>query len=395
MTDTIATISARMTGYGASLTADAVLLTSLASPAEQSVAAAFTLLAQQVVTESALLAGLISMPPVPAGVPFDASSPWNESVGSGAGYAAIPGLSKLATGLSTWLNPNNNSLEIYFAKSTDPQVPVLYCPSAYANVANGQWKRAGNSAAIEAAIMKQSVNAFPTSGNSYSSQSAMAWILPMLPGSGVDPLINPASGPLLINLPAGDPPELGYDGHIAVYQPTGKVFEADSAILLSTGQIVCLQYHLTDPTGRGDGYENGITASMIPVYAGVITAADIAAGTIAHAMKIVVPPSLLTASWTDPALAFDRTPNYSGNLPMGCRLAIPLATNLSSLKLTTPIGKMIGAAAQTYGFIICDRGGGGITVEAQGNSGSALLNTWTQAENNDLTAIVHALQQVT
>lgn len=325
--------------------------------------------------------------------PFDPASPWNALVPSTASYTAVSGLSSLAVGFSTWLGPDAYSLPIYVASANDPLQPILYSAVAWDKVASGEWQRTNNSPTIEAQIKASAQVSFPYPGNAYSSQSATSWQLP----ETYDKLVNPAQGPAYAYLPSYATPNTGWDGPIAVYQPNGQVFEAFAAIRLSTGELVALNYHFTDPTDVGNGYQNGTTASMLPVYAGVIRDSEISAGHIDHAIKITVPAGLLDTSYSYPALAFDRgalteSPAYSGPLPMGARLSIPQSIELDSLGLTTPVGRMVAEAAQKYGFIIADRGGSGVTIQVESHPTSAALNAWDWGVDRDLHAIFTALK---
>ena len=146
---------------------------------------------------------------------------------------------------------------------------------------------------------------------------------------------------------------------MAVTQPNGSVVETYATIVLSSGQVVALSYAITSPTGLGDGWQNGQTASMLPNYAGLINDDEITAG-IKHAMAITVPAQSLAARIAYPAYAFDRDamtaiPPYGGAIPMGSRLALPPSVPVSSLGLYTAEGIAIATAAKTYGFIVVDR----------------------------------------
>ena len=92
---------------------------------------------------------------------------------------------------------------------------------------------------------------------------------------------------------------------MVVFQPDGRVLETYGTIILSDGTIVCETFKVTDPTLAGDGWQNGVQASMIPVYAGLITASDISSGAIDHAIKVLAPPSILAPSATYPGSTVD------------------------------------------------------------------------------------------
>jgi len=327
---------------------------------------------------------------------FSVGSPWNVPIGPSSTFVVTePNVSRTYTGLSTWLLPDTTSVPIYTASAADPLQSVLYNANAWNNVANRMWLRSGNSAAVEAQILATSKDVFPSPGNIYSSQSAGAWVLP----SYYDKLVNPANPPARVRLPSGARPAAGTDGPLVAFQPDGTVFEAYAAIVLSTGQVVALQYHLTDARGDGSGYANGTAASMLPIYAGNIRESELLAGSINHAMQILAPASLLDTQFVLPALAFDRgalteTPPYSGHLPMGARLAIPPSVDLGSLKLTTAVGKMIAQAAQKYGFIVANRGGSGITILVEASATALGVNKYDTNTNRDIQTIMTAVKTV-
>lgn len=188
---------------------------------------------------------------------------------------------------------------------------------------------------------------------------------------------------------------------MAVVQPDGKILETYATIVLSTGQVVALSYTLSDPKSACDGYQNGRTASMLPVYAELIDDQEVEKGAIDHAIAITAPAKMLSARIAYPAYAFDRdamtnsTP-YGGASPMGARLAIPPTVDLSSLGLQTLQGRTIARAAQKYGFIITDRGGDGITLRVRANAPKRdpALHTWNPPLQSDLNLIFGVLQQV-
>jgi hypothetical protein len=327
--------------------------------------------------------------------PFRPDSVWNTPVPREASYEPVPGLAAKAVGLASWLG-DTTAVPIYRSTTNDPLISVFYDENAYGKVVAGDWRRFGNSRRVEAQILRDAVPLFPFPGNVYSSQSATAWTLP----ASYDRFRNPTGGkPFQLHMPPGARPNTGYDGQLVVYQSDGTVFESYATIVLSTRRIVCMAYRITGPGGRGDGWQNGLTASMIPTYAGILTRADLASGTIPHAISIKLPGSLLAPAYVYPAAAFDRNPQtsaeepYSGSVPMGGRLAIPRSVDLSMLGLTTNVGRMIARAVQTYGFIVVDRGGEGVTIDDEGAEGGIAIQPHHRAAA-DLSSILSALRLV-
>ena len=187
---------------------------------------------------------------------------------------------------------------------------------------------------------------------------------------------------------------------MAVLQPDGRVLETYATIVLRNGDVVALSASVTNPGGMGDGRARGQTASMIPDYAGLLTDAEAISG-IEHAIAVTVPASLLAPRIAYPAAAFDRdaltNPEpYAGTLPMGARLALPAKFDLAALRLQTATGRTIAAAAASYGFIVVDRGGEGVTLRVQPNGERKVvaLHAWDGALHADLRAIFAHLEQV-
>jgi Ca2+-binding RTX toxin-like protein len=327
--------------------------------------------------------------------PFQSTSIWNAPIPVTATYKAEPKVAPLVVGLSSWLPNDSSSVPIYQASATDQIISVLYNPNTWYSVYTGAWKGSGNTATAEKQILAGSSANFPFNYHTYVSQSGSGLVLPQ----EFDKIASLPSAVMKIKAPAGAKPTVNPDGHMVVYQPDGRVLETYGTVVLSNGTIVAQSYKITDPSLNGDGWQNGITASMIPVYAGVVREKELAAGLIDHAMKIVVPAGLLHPSYVYPALSFDRGamtefPAYSGDLPMGARLALPQNLDLNSLGLTTAFGKTIAAAAQKHGFIITDRGGSGITIITEKSASTPELDKYDYARDADLQKIFDATKRV-
>jgi hypothetical protein len=287
-------------------------------------------------------------------------SVWATPIRSSAQYDSVPAAPNVPVGIDSWDPTNEWSVPFYSATASDPRQPLLYNANAWSAVATGSWRRSGNSAAVEAAILASSVNVFPCPGNVYSSLSLTSWVLP----ASYNMTTNPAYGPAMFHFNPAMLPASGWDGHMAVKQPNGKVVETYATIILSTGQVIAYAYAVTDPTSAMDGWQNGKTASMLPNYGGLILDSEISS-TIPHAMAVTIPNTTLAKAIVYPAYTFDRDAktSYSGTIPMGGLLALPPSLSIASLGLITAEGAAIAAAAQKYGFIVVDRGGRGITIK--------------------------------
>ena len=328
---------------------------------------------------------------------FIATSAWNAPIPSTAKYSGRAAAPNIVAGLDTWDSSNAWTHPFDAATTANPLQPLLYNSSAWWNVYIGKWKRTGNSSLIEHDILASSTYCFPYPGNVYSSTSTTAWILPGSYNKAISCPYVAGSFRFAANMA----PAPGPDGDRHVLQPDGRMVETYVTIVLSTGQVVALSYSVDDPSSAGDGWQNGNTASMLPTYAGQIWDDEIATG-INHAIAVTVPVKLLAAKIAYPAYAFDRdattaNPPYSGVIPMGGRMALPPSVSISSLKLQTAEGKAIALAAQRYGFLIVDRGGGGITLEVQPNAPTrdAAMHSWNGSLQADLNAIFAKVQEVT
>jgi hypothetical protein len=329
---------------------------------------------------------------------FSATSAWNVAIpSSGATWSASLATPNALAGLDTWDSKNTWTNPFYTASAATPcQLPLLYNSNAWYKVYTGEWLRSGNSSTVEKAILDSSSVDFPHTGNVFSSISTTSWTLP----PSYNKTINPSPPPAKFCFSKDMLPAPGPDGDRAVLQPNNKVLETYSTIVLSTGQVVALSYAVTDPSSRGDGWQNGQGASMLPHYAGRIYDDEIASG-INHAIAVTIPPKFLTARIVYPAYAFDRDatrsdPPYSGVLPMGSRLALPPSVSIASLKLSTREGVAIANAARRFGFIVVDRGGSGVTlsVNPNGSSPDPVLHSWNWGLQADLNAIFAKVRNV-
>ncbi|WP_139223526.1 hypothetical protein [Methylocapsa palsarum] len=312
-------------------------------------------------------------------------------------YASEPADPGLVAGVDSWDQRNVWTIPIYTAGANDPLQPLLYNSLAWYKVFTGEWKRVGNSAAVEADILASSKTSFPYRGNVFSTTTPNAWTLP----ASYNETVSSASPPARFRIGAGMTPAIGTDGHMVVFQPVGTALETYATIVLSSGPVVALSYATTSTTSAGDGWQNGQTASMLPAYAGLFCDEDVATG-LNHALAITVPPTLLAPQIAYPAYAFDRDSlinkqPYAGVLPMGSRLALPPSVSVASLALSTAAGKAIATAAKAYGFIIVDRGGTGVTIRVKPKcaTSDSVLRAWNYGLQNDLNAILAKVRSVT
>lgn len=329
--------------------------------------------------------------------PFHERSVWNRPLAQAPSksYQALSVFAGFDIGLGNWFG---TAVPVFRAMQTDREVRVLHADTWW-NVSQGTWKQTANTAAQETAIRATARNAFPFPYHPYLTKTANASgglrVLPAVYDQRTDPVVLP----LKIRTPSGVHPTVNPDGHMVVFQPDGRIFECFGAIVLGNGDIVCTTYKMLDPALGGDGWQNGVRASMVPVTAGLIRKHEVAAGVIPHALAAVVGAQALKVNaLVAPALALDKgalseRPPYSGPLPMGTRLALPPGTVIAALRLAHPLSPMIATAMRDYGIILVDRGGSnGLTLIPQ--HGVVGLD-WTQAFSTDLAVLLAQLRQVT
>jgi len=281
--------------------------------------------------------------------PFSAMSHWNTPI---TGYTSVnhqptQAFSGFLPAMSVW--PVALGPTMWSATSSDPLINLYYHKDAWINVANGRWKRSGNSPAIEAEIrlgMDQRWEGYEA--NMYSSASATSYVLPSTFHHRTTDWSPQA------RVPANALPPKDVDGHMAVLQPNGWVLETLGSIRLSNGDLVTMFASYTDPNGLGHGDSNGRRASMVPNYAGILRSGELSSGRITHALAVGVGPEALQYAIAGPATAFDRSTVYSGSLAMGTLLAIPASVDLSTLQFQTPQGRTLARAAQEYGMYVTD-----------------------------------------
>lgn len=330
---------------------------------------------------------------------FSDSSPWNTPVPSNAATTEPGGVDAIADrgwiGLSSW-DATSSSIAIYYATTADPIESVKWVADSWLPVNSGEWRRTGNSAAVEQRILSEAedINSYPV--NTYSTQRAsQEWNRGgAAPTSQYDEWVQ--TEPLRVHVPAGATPPSDGDGSMVVIQPDGRALELYSPVVLSDGTLVSQMFTFTDAVdGSGTGADNGRRASMVPVYAGAITDLDVRSGDIDHALALLVPPSLLETAYVSPALAIDSNPGYSGSIPMGGRLVLPASADIASLGIDTPLGRMVAEAAQEYGMYAVERGGSGITIATQLSPSESSLQRYSQDVQDDLSAIFEAARLVT
>ena len=99
----------------------------------------------------------------------------------------------------------------------------------------------------------------------------------------------------------------------------------------------------------------GASASGLAVTPGMVSLADVRRGRIDHALSISL-PEVRSGAFSWPANRTDGTSSSPLAPVEGQRFRLNPALDLDRYNLT-PLGRMIAEAAQTYGFVVTDRGG--------------------------------------
>jgi hypothetical protein len=173
-----------------------------------------------------------------------------------------------------------------------------------------------------------------------------------------------------VPIPAGAVPAAGTDSTLAVYAPaTDQLWEFWRIQRSADGRWKACWGGRLDGASRSRGYflhGFGSSASGLSVTGGMVSLTDVRAGAIRHALSLVVtnPAVYKRVSW--PAQRSDGWDTDPRAVPEGTRLRLDPRVDVGKLGLT-PVAAMIARAAQTYGFIVTDKGGT-VAVTAQGGA---------------------------
>jgi hypothetical protein len=108
-----------------------------------------------------------------------------------------------------------------------------------------------------------------------------------------------------------------------------------------------------DPAARRSTWAWNVSASSLSMTAGVITRADLARGSIDHAVALAVNDAAAIAHlW--PAQRTDGTSQDPDAIPEGAHLRLPADLDLSRRPMS-PLVRMIAVAAQRYGVVVRDK----------------------------------------
>lgn len=160
------------------------------------------------------------------------------------------------------------------------------------------------------------------------------------------------------------PPAQG-DRLLVVWQPaTDTMWEFGGFRYTARGPVADRGARITDVAHNPGTVETpwGASTTGIPLAAGLVTAADVAAGRIAHAVGVGV-PELRAQAFRPPAVRSDGVTWRVTAPEAGMRLRLDPSLDLTTLRLT-PFARMVAAAAQVYGLVVRDTSGA-VTVRVE------------------------------
>lgn len=162
----------------------------------------------------------------------------------------------------------------------------------------------------------------------------------------------------------------GGDSEVTVYSPsTDQMWEFWVAHHRSDGWHACWGGRM-DHVSTGPGYFRGgfgATATGLPNVDGMVSIADARRGSINHALSLQI---IDAAKWYEISYPAQRGDGQgSGPIREGTRFRLDPSVDVTSLGLNT-YAAMVARAAQTYGFIVTDKGG---AVAVLGEGGDALV----------------------
>jgi hypothetical protein len=194
-----------------------------------------------------------------------------------------------------------------------------------------------------------------------------SYSIPVVQGAAGDPLVAvsvPASwgwpaGVLQLHGPAGVTGAVGTDGALTIVSD-GIAYDFWQFQRSDATHASATAYAQAALTGTGVGTSSpfrgaGIRSAGSSGLGGLITAQDVRAAEIPHALAVSVLGSLLQPAFVAPAIAGDgHTP--TGAVATGARLGIPAGTPMPSG--LSPLGERIWQALVTYGAYVVDQHGG-------------------------------------
>jgi hypothetical protein len=167
-----------------------------------------------------------------------------------------------------------------------------------------------------------------------------------------------SSCPRTVLVPDGAQHALGSDGHLAVIQPDGTeddFWQVQNANPISGGGVLTVHAYGALPID-GNGCCGGATAALQGLYAGMIRPQELAAGTIDHALAMVVKCS--SGTYVYPAMGGGARCSDASNAPaMGQRFQLKMTDSQVDAMPVAQYQKVILKAMIHYGLYVTDTGG--------------------------------------
>ena len=164
-----------------------------------------------------------------------------------------------------------------------------------------------------------------------------------------------------VPMPSNAEPAHDSDGEMTIYQPaTDTLWEFWKARKADGQWQGCWGGRMQNVSRNGGIWQHpyGATATGLPIIGGTITVDELRRGHIDHVMGI----SLVEAEdWHVVSWPANRSDGYNpsrlpNRIPEGLRFRLDPQVDVDKLQLH-PIAKIIAKAAQTYGFVVWDKGG--------------------------------------
>ena len=159
-----------------------------------------------------------------------------------------------------------------------------------------------------------------------------------------------------VPMPTGVLPDPAGDGHLTVVQPsTGCVYDLFRARVVDGAWVADWAHAI--PAGSSGIYPDamGTRAAGFSAALGMIWPQEIERGRIDHALVFAYPYT--TSAHVAPAVRSDGRTTTAGALPIGARLRLDPALDLSALGLSRT-EQVIAKALQEYGMVLGDTSGG-------------------------------------
>jgi serine/threonine-protein kinase len=196
------------------------------------------------------------------------------------------------------------------------------------------------------------------------------------------PLTSPFSGYNCSGFSNGD------DCHILLVAPgESRLYElyhgtVDSGGNFSGGCLAIWNLNMTDPNGRGQQCTSADAAGF-PMSALLFSADEIKAGHIDHAIRFILPNSMIRAKqYVMPATHGTNTTGPATSGPYGFRMRLKASYPISNL---SPAAQVVARALQKYGMLMSD--GGTIALTAQNDALSNVKWTDVGFDTNSLSVL--------